>query len=70
MRTTTVHLKEARGNGGTGWKGAKGENWDNCNSIINKIYFLKEAFHTKQIFIYDIQVLLNFHIMETILYDF
>ena len=82
MRTTTVHLKEARGNGGTGWKGAKGENWDNCNSIINKIYFLydlqsinkiyflKEEFHTKQIFIYDIQVLLNFHIMETILYDF
>ena len=26
------------GMGGTRWSGAKGENWDNCNSIINKIY--------------------------------
>ena len=26
------------GKGVTGWRGAKGENWDNCNSIINKIY--------------------------------
>ena len=43
MRTTTVHLKEARGNGGTGWNGAKGENWDNCNSIINKIYIFKRS---------------------------
>ena len=24
------------GSGGSGWKEAKGENWDNCNSIINK----------------------------------
>ena len=24
------------------WRGAKGENWDNCNSIINKIYFKKD----------------------------
>ena len=23
--------------GGAGWTGAKGENWDNCNSIIYKI---------------------------------
>ena len=29
----------ARGNRGTAWRGAKGENWGNCNSIINKIYF-------------------------------
>ena len=28
----------AGGNGGTKQKGAKGENWDNYNSIINKIY--------------------------------
>ena len=26
---------------GTGWRGAKGENWDNYNSIINKIYVKK-----------------------------
>ena len=25
-------------NGGTGWKRAKGKNWDNYNSIIDKIY--------------------------------
>ena len=31
-----------RGNQGTRWKGAKGENWDNCNSIINKTYLKKE----------------------------
>ena len=29
----------AGGKGGTRWRGAKGENWDNCNSIINKIYY-------------------------------
>ena len=29
------------GMGGTGWRGTEGENWDNCNSIINKIYFKK-----------------------------
>ena len=23
--------------GGAEWRGPKGENWDNCNSIINKI---------------------------------
>ena len=28
----------AGGNGVTGWKGAKGKNWENCHSIINKIY--------------------------------
>ena len=22
-------------------EGAKGENWDNCNNIVNKTYFLK-----------------------------
>ena len=30
--------------GGRGWagrRGMKGGKWDNCNSIINKIYFLK-----------------------------
>ena len=29
------------GSGCAGWRGIKGEKWDNCNSIINKIYFLK-----------------------------
>ena len=34
--------------GGTGWSGAKGENW-NCNNIINKklkscLYFKKKIF--------------------------
>ena len=28
----------ARGNRGTELRGAKEENWDKCNSIINKIY--------------------------------
>ena len=27
------------GRGYAGWRGLKGEKWDNCNSIINKIYF-------------------------------
>ena len=26
-------------NGSTRWSGAKGENRDNCNSVMNKIYF-------------------------------
>ena len=26
------------GRGCAGWRGVKGEEWDNCNSIINKIY--------------------------------
>ena len=27
------------GSGGpAGWRGAKGDNWDNCNSINNKIF--------------------------------
>ena len=25
-----------------GGRGIKGENWENCNSIINKIYFFKK----------------------------
>ena len=30
------------GRAGTGWRGMKGrKKWDNYNSIINKIYFLK-----------------------------
>ena len=27
-----------------GQRGRKGANWDNCNSIINKIYFLKKKY--------------------------
>ena len=29
------------GKGDTGQRGAKGENWNNCNDIINKIYLKK-----------------------------
>ena len=29
------------GRGCAGQMGVKGGKWDNCNSIINKIYFLK-----------------------------
>ena len=30
--------------GGTGWRGIKErKKWDNCNSIINKIYFVKKV---------------------------
>ena len=29
------------GRGFAGWRGIKGGKWDNCNSIINKIYFKK-----------------------------
>ena len=31
------------GMGGVQWKRAMGKNWDNCNCIINKIYFLNVA---------------------------
>ena len=34
----------AGGRGGAGQRGVKGrEKWDNCNSIINKIYIFKKA---------------------------
>ena len=29
---------DAGGVGGAGWRGDRGGNWENCNSIINKIY--------------------------------
>ena len=32
---------------GTGWRGKKGKNWDNCNSIINKIYLNFKKQNTK-----------------------
>ena len=38
-----THEYELKG-GNAGWRGIKGGKWDNCNSIINKIYlksFLK-----------------------------
>ena len=28
----------AGGNGDTGWRGARGRNWDNCNSMIDEMY--------------------------------
>ena len=43
----TTHGHELRG-GECGWAGGAGQReikegkWDNCNSIINKIYFLKK----------------------------
>ena len=33
--------------GCAGWRGIKGEKWENCNSIINKIYFKKRIEKTK-----------------------
>ena len=40
-----THGYELRGNvggrGDAGQRGIKGGKWDNCNSIINKIYFKK-----------------------------
>ena len=36
------------GRGGTRWREAKEENWDNCNSIINKIYLKKNKGGEKQ----------------------
>ena len=42
--TCTTHGHDLRGwgiageNGGTRWRGAKEENWEYCNSVINKIY--------------------------------
>ena len=42
----TIHGHELRREGllegrGVLSRGGKGENWDNCNSLINKIYFKK-----------------------------
>ena len=35
-----LRLGNAGGSGGAGWRGIKGrKKWDNCNSMINKIYF-------------------------------
>ena len=45
----TTHGHEVRwwntgGRQGAGWRGIKGrKKWDNCNSIINTIYFKKES---------------------------
>ena len=43
--------RNAGGRGCAGWRGIKGGGgeWDNCNSIINKIYFKKNIteFHQK-----------------------
>ena len=30
--------EDVGGRGWAGWRGVKGGKWDNCNSIINKIY--------------------------------
>ena len=38
----------AGGKGGTEQSGAKGKNWDNCNSIINKIYLKKKKKYSKR----------------------
>ena len=43
----TTHGHELRGGMSEGWGvqgggGIMGENWENCNSIINKKYFKKE----------------------------
>ena len=36
-----LKVEKASGRGCAGWREIKGGKWDNCNSIINKIYFLK-----------------------------
>ena len=43
MMTHEHELREGNvhGEGGAEWRGTKGENWDKCNSKINKIYILK-----------------------------
>ena len=33
-----LRCRDAGGWGRTGWRRIKRKNWDNCNSIINKIY--------------------------------
>ena len=38
--------ENASGRGGAGWSGIKGGKWDNCNSIINKIYCKKMKYFT------------------------
>ena len=47
----------AGGKGGTEQSGAKGKNWDNCNSIINKIYLKiiipSERIQTKIVCLYN-----------------
>ena len=45
-----THGHEVKGgNGGgrgcAGWRGVKGGKWDNCNSVINKIYIYKILFY-------------------------
>ena len=43
----------ACGSGGqAGWRETKGENWDNCNSIINNIYNSINKFLSLSIYIY------------------
>ena len=34
--------EDAGGMGGARQSGINGGNWDNCNSVINKIYFLNK----------------------------
>lgn len=38
-RTDELQLKK----GGTWWEGAERENWNSCNSIINKTHFKKRV---------------------------
>ena len=38
-----------RRRGWAGWRGVKGEKWDNCNSIINKYIFKKETNEKKTV---------------------
>ena len=48
----TTHGHELRGGMLEGWgagqRGDRGENWENCNSINNKIYFKKFFFQNKE----------------------
>ena len=44
---------------GTWWRGTKGESWDNCNSIINKIDLKKVSWISmaKQDYLVDLEFL-------------
>ena len=42
-------MGDAGGRRGTGSRGIKGGKWDNCNSIINKIYFKNKILKKQQL---------------------
>ena len=43
-----LRLGNEGGRGFVGWRGIKSRKWDNCNSIINKIYLKIKVFEIKK----------------------